>query len=60
MIQYINDNLSANPNVRILMENDKPKANTLVLNIVRQAEGVFLWVRLVVRKLLDHYPNDEI
>src|SRR5437667_10092387 len=55
---YIQDTLGKNSRFRQLQEGD-PQCPNFVLNIVREADGVFLWVFLVVRSLLDGLTNSD-
>ncbi|PVH72462.1 hypothetical protein DL98DRAFT_365557, partial [Cadophora sp. DSE1049] len=58
---YVNDNLSKHRRFRQLLEKEPIKAPLLVKDIVDRADGVFLWVRLVVESLREGLGNhDEI
>lgn len=49
MATYVRDHLSQNPKIKELINENR----SLVSDVVERAEGVFLWVRLVVRKILE-------
>ncbi|OAP65750.1 hypothetical protein AYL99_01722 [Fonsecaea erecta] len=55
---YVQDTLGRNPRFRQLQKED-PKCPDFVQNIVHDAAGVFLWVSLVVRSLLDGLTNSD-
>jgi hypothetical protein len=58
---YINYELGINPHMQALRENKPEEANSLVSEIVNKADGVFLWVKLVVLSLLRGLrQSDEI
>ncbi|KAI1857228.1 uncharacterized protein JN550_013411 [Neoarthrinium moseri] len=51
MTQYVRDNLSKSKP----FQGDETEKEAITKKIVQQADGVFLWVRLVVRKLIEHH-----
>lgn len=55
---YVQDTLSKSPRFQQLREED-PQCPNFVHNIVDHADGVFLWVFLVVRSLLDGLTNSD-
>ena len=58
---YANDNLSKHRRFRQLLEEEPIKAPQLVKDIFDRADGVFLWVRLVVDSLREGLgSHDEI
>lgn len=58
---YVKDNLSSNRRYQALATREQIRAPKLVQEIVQKADGVFLWVKLVVQSLLDGLGNrDEI
>lgn len=58
---YVNENLRKHRRFRQLLEKEPIKAPQLVKDIVGRADGVFLWVRLVVDSLREGLGNhDEI
>jgi hypothetical protein len=61
ILTYVHDNLSSNKRYLALAMKEPIRAPALVREIVTKADGVFLWVRLVVQSLLDGLGNrDEI
>jgi hypothetical protein len=50
--QYIEDKLKGNKRMKLLTKESPKDARTLVEDITHKAEGVFLWVTLVVKSLL--------
>ncbi|KAL2074233.1 hypothetical protein VTL71DRAFT_8011 [Oculimacula yallundae] len=50
--KYINDKMNDNPNMLLLSQNQPQKTESLVDDIACKAQGVFLWVTLVVKSLL--------
>jgi hypothetical protein len=58
---YVHENLRLNRKMKNLEELNPSGAASLVRNIVTKADGVFLWVRIVTKSLLDGLRNrDEI
>jgi hypothetical protein len=55
---YVEDTLGTNARFRQLQKED-PQCPNFVRNIVREADGVFLWVFLVIRSLLDGLTNSD-
>lgn len=56
MQHYVNDKLRRQPNFRRL---EGPQADEIVVEIVRKSQGVFLWVFLVVRSLVEGLRNRD-
>ncbi|TVY20871.1 Vegetative incompatibility protein HET-E-1 [Lachnellula arida] len=56
---YVSDKLHANQTLRRLEEQDKKLTTALVQEIVEKADGVFLWVKIVVRLLLKGFTNRD-
>ncbi|KAN0092287.1 hypothetical protein V8E51_018134 [Hyaloscypha variabilis] len=56
---YIKDNLEEDPHFRRLELRDSVGSENLVKEIVSKAQGVFLWVYLVVRSLLRGLTNRD-
>ncbi|KAH7385205.1 hypothetical protein DE146DRAFT_792111 [Phaeosphaeria sp. MPI-PUGE-AT-0046c] len=54
---FVNDKLAANPRISDLSADDARGVQELCKEIVDTAAGVFLWVRLVVRSLLEGLQN---
>ncbi|KAG4418327.1 hypothetical protein IFR04_008536 [Cadophora malorum] len=57
--RYIQDKLAGNSAFRKLAEEEEEAAPALVREIVEKADGVFLWVRLVVGSLLNGIRNRD-
>jgi hypothetical protein len=58
---YVHENLRLNRKMKNLEESNPSGAASLVRNIVTKADGVFLWVRIVTKSLLEGLRNrDEI
>lgn len=61
VVRYVNDKLRDHPRMQQLASQSSGDIEALVTEIVGAAQGVFLWVRLVVRSLLEGLQNhDEI
>jgi hypothetical protein len=56
--RYVTDNLSKHPQFPALQLQDH-RYNKLVEDIIEKAQGVFLWVFLVVRSLLRGFTDDN-
>ncbi|KAK4495862.1 hypothetical protein PRZ48_013130 [Zasmidium cellare] len=56
---YIHDKMSNNAHAHPLFSRHPTQWQDLIDNISHRAEGVFLWVRLVVRSLLRGLGNDD-
>jgi hypothetical protein len=54
---YVDDKLAAHPRVKVLSKGNAAGVQALVAEIVGSAAGVFLWVKLVVRSLLEGLQN---
>jgi hypothetical protein len=57
--QYVDDELGANDQMQELQRRNPEEAPKLVLEIIDKADGVFLWVKLVVLSLLRGLRNSE-
>ncbi|KAJ2993520.1 hypothetical protein NUW58_g1815 [Xylaria curta] len=55
---YVHENFNENSQFRLL-STDNPDYADLVEDITRQAQGVFLWVFLVVRDLLEGFSHSD-
>ncbi|KAH9479858.1 Vegetative incompatibility protein HET-E-1 [Psilocybe cubensis] len=55
MIQFVNGKLRANSRIRILMDAEPQAGTDLVNVVVSRANGVFLWVSLVVRTVIKNH-----
>ncbi|GJC94879.1 small S protein [Colletotrichum higginsianum] len=61
VVTYVNEKLSHHPRMVQLTLQAPNEAQALIGELVEAAQGVFLWVRLVVRSLLEGLQNhDEI
>jgi hypothetical protein len=56
---YVEDNLGRHPNMERLKNRNPTAAVQLVPEICSKASGVFLWVKLVVRSLLQGFRNHD-
>ncbi|KAK2770722.1 high-affinity nicotinic acid transporter [Colletotrichum kahawae] len=56
---FVRDELQGNKKFQRLRAMNKGDAELLALEIVTRAQGVFLWVFLVVRSLLDGLTNED-
>lgn len=56
---YVYDCLSAHPQMVYLTATHKEETKSLVEEIVSSASGVFLWVKLVVKSLLEGLQNGD-
>ena len=52
MTRYVVDRLNAHMTTRHLIKQDPENAQDLIAEIVKGADGVFLWISLIVRSLL--------
>lgn len=59
MLIYVHDHLEAHDKFSTLRAKDAKSASDLITNVVKRAEGVFLWVYLVVRSLLRGLRNED-
>lgn len=57
---FTSDQLTANPMFAQLQENDPQNARALIKEVVEKSSGVFLWVRLVVKSLLEGLQDGDI
>jgi hypothetical protein len=57
--QYVGDELGANDQMQELLQSEPVEAPRLVLEIIDKADGVFLWVKLVVLSLLRGLRNSD-
>ena len=61
MLQYVYDKLYSDPRSRRIVRKEPESGSALMTEIVRRADGVFLWITLVVRSLLgDLCKGDNI
>jgi len=57
--RYVVDKLSTDPRMRLLADNEPLQKHDFVKQICNKAQGVFLWVKLVTRSLLDGLHNSD-
>ncbi|KAH8900176.1 hypothetical protein GQ53DRAFT_741136 [Thozetella sp. PMI_491] len=57
MVQYVHDNLRQGRDLKKLFNDDQKGFHALIRQIVAQADGVFLWIRLVVRKVRETFDQ---
>ena len=57
--RFVTDCLSNDPRMRQVRENDPLQQHDFEKEICNKAQGVFLWVKLVVRSLLDGVSNSD-
>ncbi|OQU99380.1 FAD binding domain-containing protein isoform 1 [Cladophialophora immunda] len=57
--QFVDDRLARHEKMQLLLKTQPLKAPILVEELIAKASGVFLWVRLVVKSLLDGLRNDD-
>ncbi|TQB68809.1 hypothetical protein MPDQ_002711 [Monascus purpureus] len=60
MLHFAEDRLYGNPSINQLFSKDKDAASQLILDIVERADGVFLWVMLVVQSLLRREKYEDV
>jgi hypothetical protein len=59
MTQYVEDKFNMDPRSRRIIRKEPEAGRQLTAQIVHRADGVFLWVTLVVRSLLDAIKSHE-
>ncbi|KAF5262706.1 hypothetical protein FOXYS1_6562 [Fusarium oxysporum] len=59
MYRYATDTLKANDQIRRLMKQNSESTRLLVTTVVEQANGVFLWVRLAVERMLVTFQKNS-
>lgn len=58
--QYVSDNLDRSKHIRRSLRLQASERQTLVTEIAEHADGVFLWVRLVVGKILENFNKETV
>jgi hypothetical protein len=56
---YVNETLAADARMKSLSDEQPTEASKLVTEIVTKADGVFLWVKLVTKSLLEGLGNED-
>lgn len=59
IVYYVRTRLHSNSSFHAMAEENPDMANTLIRETVEKANGVFLWVRIVVRALCSIAPNRD-
>jgi hypothetical protein len=59
IVYYVNGRFAANKSFRKLQMRQPENATALVEEVVQKADGVFLWVRLAVKSLLNGIQNRD-
>jgi hypothetical protein len=59
IFRYVDEKLNGHERMNDLRRIDPENANKLIKEIVIKASGVFLWVSLIVRSLLDGFTNRD-
>jgi hypothetical protein len=59
IVLYINDKLAGHKRMTELRIRDPQESDALIQEIVSKASGVFLWVKLVVKSLIDGFTNRD-
>ncbi|KAM0558018.1 hypothetical protein ACHAPJ_005185 [Fusarium lateritium] len=59
MYRYAKDTLKTNAQLRKLIKQNQDLTHALIISIVEQADGVFLWVRLAVERMLAAFQKSN-
>lgn len=59
MTRFVTDRLSNYPRIRQIAENEPFQTHDFEKEICIQAQSVFIWVKLVIRSLLDGVSNSD-
>ena len=59
MLQYVHDKFHSDSRIRRIVRRELERGSTFMTEIVRRADGVFLWITLVVRSLLKDLQNSD-
>lgn len=57
MQQYVSENLVKSSDMRALLQHDAAGGSEFVNALIDRADGVFLWVRLAVEKILERFTK---
>ncbi|KAF4340530.1 hypothetical protein FBEOM_5568 [Fusarium beomiforme] len=59
MYRYATDTLKANDQIRRLMRHNQDSTHSLITMVIDKANGVFLWVRLAVERMLVAFQKNS-
>jgi hypothetical protein len=59
ILQYVEDRLMRQDVLDMLTDNERPKIHQLIEAIVQKASGVFLWVTIVVKDLIEGISDGD-
>lgn len=59
MQQYVSENLQHSSQVHDILQQDAVKGAKFLQSVIERADGVFLWVRLAVDKILERFVAGE-
>lgn len=59
MYRYAQDTLKSHPKIRQLLKENTEASHSLLTSVVDKADGVFLWVRLAVERMLATFQNSK-
>ncbi|KAK8145537.1 hypothetical protein G3M48_004305 [Beauveria asiatica] len=59
MRQYVSETLARSGDVNCILQQDTDKGSPFVDALIDRADGVFLWVRLAVEKVLERFAKEE-
>lgn len=59
MQQYVSENLVQSSDMRALLQHDAAGVSEFVNALIDRADGVFLWVRLAVEKILERFTKED-
>ncbi|KAI4157981.1 MAG: hypothetical protein LQ342_007841 [Letrouitia transgressa] len=59
MVEYVTDKFREDPRLRKMLQDGALETRKLVTEIVKRANGVFLWVTLVVRSLISDLEDSD-
>lgn len=59
MQRYVSENLEQTDRVHDILRSDAVKGSAFVNALIERADGVFLWVRLAVEKILERFADKD-
>ncbi|KAJ3494862.1 hypothetical protein NLG97_g3803 [Lecanicillium saksenae] len=59
MQQYVSEHLGQSSDMSSILQQDAAKGSDFVDSLIERADGVFLWVRLAVEKILERFARNE-